>query len=244
MECALAAADVFDDLADGETGALASRFSDGVLLIGAAGLLALASEAALRADEDGIPASTVLALGRLLGAELAWAADGQAHASHTPPASGGVVEAYELSARKSGPLGALAARLGALSATDDEGLLELYGSYGWHLGVLSQLLNDARDAAPGAAPHKRDVRDGRPTVPLIFIGSSPAPADLAGPALAEWEERERRRVIAEGGMTATYALAHAERLRALQALDALARRGRPVRLLRDLLGATVAGSPG
>jgi geranylgeranyl pyrophosphate synthase len=236
MECALAAADVFDDLADAETAVLPPGFGGGVLLIGAAGLLALASHAAPRADEDGVPAGRVLALGRVLGADLAQAADGQARAAQASPASGDVVEAYELAARKSGPLGSLAARLGALSARADRGLLRLYGAYGWHLGVYSQLMNDARDASPGAPPHKRDLRDARPTVPLIFVGSSPAPADLGPDALVEWEESERRRVVAGGGITAAYALAHAERLRALQALDALAGRGRPVRLLADLLG--------
>jgi geranylgeranyl pyrophosphate synthase len=244
MECALAAADVFDDVADGETAAFRPRLSDGVLLIGAAGLLALASHAVLRADEDGIPAITVLALGRLLGTELAQAADGQARALHTPPASADVLGAYQLAAGKSGPLGSLAARLGALSVTADRDLLRLYGAYGWHIAVYSQLMNDARDAAPGAPAPKRDVRDGRRTVPLIFTGSTPAPPDLRDAALAEWEERERERIVAEGGITATYALAYAERLRALQALDALAQLGRPVRLLRELLGPNVTRSLG
>jgi hypothetical protein len=112
-----------------------------------------------------------------------------------------------------------------------------YGSFGWHLAVYSQLLNDARDAAPSGSVHKRDVREGRQTVPLVFTGSSGAPAHLQGRAVLEWEERERQRVVAEGGVLAAVALAHAERLRAGEVLDTLARIGRPVQVLRRLLDA-------
>jgi geranylgeranyl pyrophosphate synthase len=235
IECAIAAADVFDDVADGETDALGRQLGDGVLITGASGLLALAAEAVLRVEEEWAPAGTGLALGRLLSDALGRAADGQARALRAAQARGDVVGAYQVAAGKSGPLGALTAQLGARCATDDAALLELYGAYGWHLAVHSQLMNDARDAAPGAAPHKRDVREGRRTVPLEFVGSPPAPPGLSGDALAEWEERQRQHVVARGGVAAALALAHAERLRALQTLDALAQLGRPVRLLRDLL---------
>jgi geranylgeranyl pyrophosphate synthase len=242
VECALAAADVFDDLADREVVALRERFDDGVLLIGAAGLLALAGDAVLRAEEDGLSTRTALALGRLLGAGLARSADGQAEALHAPAAPADVVAAYRLTAGKSGPLGSLSARVGARCATADPELLGLYDRYGWHLGVYSQLMNDARDAAPGAAAHKRDVRDGRRTVPLTFASSAGAPAELRDRALAEWEARERERIVAAGGIVAAGALAESERLRALEALDALAGRGRLVWLLRALLDASPAGA--
>jgi geranylgeranyl pyrophosphate synthase len=235
IECAIAAADVFDDVADHETDALGHKLGDGVLLTGASGLLALAAEAVLRVEEEWAPAGMGLALGRLLADALGRAADGQARALRAASERGDVVAAYRVSVGKSGPLGALTAQLGARCATDDPGLLELYGAYGWHVAVHSQLMNDARDAAPGAAPHKRDVREGRRTVPLEFVGSPPAPPGLSGDALVEWEERQRQHVVAGGGVAAALALAHAERLRALQALDGLAQLGRPVRFLRDLL---------
>ncbi len=234
MECAMAAADVFDDIADGEATALWARFGPGSVLIGTCGLLALAAGIVLRGIEDGLSERTVLDLGRLLSDELAQAADGQAR-SLAPRAVSDAVDAYEVAAAKSGPLGSLAARLGARTASNDPELLRAYGAFGSHLAVFSQLLNDARDAAPSGSTHKRDVREGRQTVPLVFTGSSGTPPHLRGRALQEWEAHERQRIAAEGGVLAAVALAHAERLRAAEVLDTLARIGRPVQVLRRLL---------
>ena len=188
----MAAADVFDDIADREATALSARFGPGSLLIGTAGLLAVAAGIALRGIEDGLPERTVIDLGRLLSDDLARAADGQARSLGPRGPVTDAVDAYELAAAKSGPLGSLAARLGARTACDDLELLPLYGSFGWHLAVYSQLLNDARDAAPSGSMHKRDVREGRQTVPLVFTASSGASPHLRGRALLEWEERRDR----------------------------------------------------
>ncbi len=234
MECAMAAADVFDDIADGEAAELIGDFGAGAVLVGAAGLLALAAGVVLRGVEDGLPQRTANEFGRMLSQELARAADGQAR-SLAPATGMDVVDAYELSAAKSGPIGSLAARLGARTALDDSELLQAYASFGWHLAVYSQLLNDARDARPGGSTGKRDVRAGSRTVPLVYAGSSGAPSDLYGDRLLEWERRERERIAAEGGVLATYALAEAERLRGLAVVDSLAQMGRPVEGLRQLL---------
>ena len=233
MECAMAAADMFDDVADGESTPLLRQIGPGGMLMGAAGLLALAPGIILRARDDGVPPQTVADLVRLLSDELAHAADGQARGLSSARSTD-AVDAYELAAAKSGPLGSLAAQLGARIASSDPELLQSYATFGWHLAVFSQLLNDARDASPGASTEKRDVRTGSGTVPLVFTGSSGAPADVQGAALHEWEARERERVIAEGGVLAAVALAQAERGRGLAVLDSLATTGRPVDPLRQL----------
>jgi geranylgeranyl pyrophosphate synthase len=234
MECAMAAADAFDDIADGEAAALRQQIGTGGMLMGAAGLLALAPGIALRGVEDGLSEHTVVELGRLLSQELGRAADGQARSLMAATATDEVA-AYELSAAKSGPLGSLAAGLGARTATDDPHVLSAYAAFGWHVAVFSQLLNDARDSAPGGSREKRDVRAGSRTVPLVFAGSSGAPNDLEGGALVNWEERERERIVAEGGVLAAIALAQAERVRGLAVLDSLAAIGRPVDVLRQFL---------
>jgi geranylgeranyl pyrophosphate synthase len=231
----MAAADVFDDIADGEAVALAQKFGSGGVVMGAAGLLAFASGIVLRAIDDGVPERTVVDLGRLLSEDLVHAADGQGR-SLSAPTSTDAVDAYRLAAAKSGPLGSLAARLGARIATDDPDLLHAYATYGWHLAVFSQLLNDARDAAPSGSTQKQDVRAGSRTVPLVFAGSSGAPPGLRDETLLEWEQRERQRVAVEGGVLAAIALAQAERLRGLAVLDSLAAIGRPVEALRQLIG--------
>ena len=236
MECAMAAADVFDDIADGEAEWLAEQFGPGAVVMGAAGLLAMAAGVVLRAVDDGVPERTVLDLGRLFSEYLVQAADGQARSLSA--AQGLIkdpVDAYQLAAAKSGPLGSLGAQMGARIAEGDPDLLRAYATYGWHLAVFSQLLNDARDAAPGGSTDKRDVRAGSKTVPLVYVGSSGAPPELRGESLLDWEQRERQRVAAEGGVLTAVALAQAERLRGVAVLDSLAEIGRPVELLRQLL---------
>jgi geranylgeranyl pyrophosphate synthase len=234
VECVMAAADIFDDIADNELADLTTRFGPGLVLMGAAALLTLGIGAIGRGRDDSLTEVTIVDQMQSLTHELTQAADGQALGLSRRRLTDATT-AYELAALKSGPLGSLAARIGARIATDDAGLLGLYGSYGWHLAVYSQLMNDARDAAPGGSQRKGDVREGRNTVPLVFTGSSGAPSDLTGAALTDWEEQERQRVAAAGGVLTAVALGQADRVHALQVLETLTQLGRPVDLLRQLL---------
>jgi geranylgeranyl pyrophosphate synthase len=234
MECVMAAADVFDDIADGEAADLSARFGPGVVLMGAAGLLTLGIGAVARGREDALPEATIVDQVRALTEELAQAADGQAKSLSRQRLTDATA-AYELAALKSGPLGSLGARLGAMSVTANADLINLYGSYGWHLAVYSQLMNDARDAAPAGSQQKSDVREGRNTVPLVFASSTGAPSDLSGDALGEWEVQERQRVADVGGVLTAVALAQADRVHAIKVLEALIELGHPVELLRALL---------
>jgi geranylgeranyl pyrophosphate synthase len=231
----MAAADVFDDVADADRTAN-SDDHPGVLLTAAAGLLSLAVVAVVRVMEDGAAPRTAVALADMLGTEFARAANGQA--LNLAPDQPGVdaLAAYHQAAAKSGPLGALISRLGARTATDDAMIVDLMGEFGRRLGVRSQLLNDMRDAAPGAAQLKADVRAGARTVPLTFTKSTGAPPGLSELQLTAWEQQERERIAASGGLAAAQALAEAERLRASEALDALEGLGCRVAGLRELLG--------
>lgn len=235
LECAMAAADAFDDLADGEPTEPMARFGRGPVLTAAAGLLALAGSAVLRATEDGVADGVAIALGQVLGRSLADAAAGQARGLRQRAAETAVADAYAVAAEKSGPLGELAARVGAMVAIADAGLLDQYGTFGWHLGVSSQLINDALDVAPGSRRAKRDVRDGIPTIPLVFAGSAGAPTAIEGEAIVAWEAAERERIAAEGGIILAEVLAIAERVRAEEALATLATAGHAVDGLRALL---------
>jgi geranylgeranyl pyrophosphate synthase len=232
-EYMMAAADLFDDVADADPGNLAAG-NPGVALTAAAGLLSLAAVAVVRVTDDGARPTTAVALADLLGTGFAQAANGQA-ANLQPERSVDALTAYLQAAAKSGPLGSLMARLGARTATDDVEIVDLLGQFGRCLAVRSQLLNDARDAAPDAADLKADVRAGARTVPLAFAHSTGAPPSLTDEEAAAWETQERARVAAGGGLIAAQALAEAERLRAIQALDALEHLGRPVDGLRALV---------
>jgi geranylgeranyl pyrophosphate synthase len=143
--------------------------------------------------------------------------------------------AFRQAQAKSGPFGSLMARLGARTATDDAQIVDLLGTFGWHLTVHHQLLNDARDAAPDPARTKADVRAGARTVPLVFSGSRGAPSGLNDAELEVWEVQERTRIAAGGGLSAALALAEAERLEALCALETLVGLGRSVGGLRALI---------
>ncbi len=232
-ECMMAAADLLDDVADDDASSALSE-SRGVILTAAAGLLALAGAAVVRVAADGASPTTAVALARLLGAEFANAANGQAVNLQTDrPVD--AITAYRQSAAKSGPLGSLIARLGARTATDNAEIVDLLGQFGRRLAIRSQLLNDVRDAEPGAVKQKADVRSGAHTVPLAFANSTGAPQDLNETDVAVWEERERGRIAASGGLIAALALAEAERIGALEALDELERRGHPAAGLRALV---------
>jgi len=235
LECAMTAADVFDDLADGESTDAIQHFGSGAVLTTALGLMTLASSAVLRATDDGVPEQVAIRLGRLLGDGIAAAADGQARGLVARLSSTSVVDAYQLSASKSGPLGELATRLGAMVATADSESVNGYARFGWHLGVYCQLINDALDVLPDRPMKKRDVRDGSPTVPIVFTGSSGAPTRVDNDDLVAWELAERRRIADEGGVAVAEVLAIAERIRAEEALDALDRAGHRTDELRKLL---------
>jgi geranylgeranyl pyrophosphate synthase len=223
-ECMMAAADLFDDVADADPGS--ETDNPGVLLTAAAGLLSLAGAAVVRVIEDGATATTAASLANLLGVEFARAANGQAISLH-PTLNMDALTAYRQAAAKSGPLGSLMAHLGARTATDDAEIVDLLGQFGRHLAVRDQLRNDMRDAAPDPARLKADVRSGARTVPLVFAASAGAPPDLDEAELVAWEVVERARIAARGGLTAALALAEAERLRILAVLQELERLGCP-----------------
>jgi geranylgeranyl pyrophosphate synthase len=234
-ELMMAAADVLDDAADADPAGDAWPYGSGVLLTAGAGLLSLASAAVVRVVEDGPSHAAAACLAQLLGEGFANAANGQARSLAPRSTPVDPLSAYHEAAAKSGPLGSLIAQLGARTATDNPEVLGFLGDFGRRLAIRSQLLNDARDASPDADNRKADVRAGAHTVPLAFVASRGAPPNLNDEALRQWEQRERQRIAAGGGIAAARALAEAERLKALQALDALTTLGCHVGGLRQLM---------
>jgi geranylgeranyl pyrophosphate synthase len=69
---------------------------------------------------------------------------------------------------KSGALVAMACRMGAALATDDEEVLELVATFGSHVGVIAQLLNDSAALIPHDAMHHTDILRRKKTLPISF----------------------------------------------------------------------------
>jgi geranylgeranyl pyrophosphate synthase len=205
----------------------------------AAGLLALGHRAALRSVDDGVPPEAAVAIAETLAAEFARAAEGQAQSLMWLRQPVEPLTAYQLTVGKSGPFGAMAAGIGAHIAGVQEDQLRLFQQFGTQLAVYSQLVNDAHDAGPvqdgGGLPEKRDVRDGQATVPLAFAKSRGTPGQLAEHEVRAWEHHERQRIHAAGGIALALGMAEAERLRALEVLEALRPHNFAINVLRSLL---------
>ena len=79
--------------------------------------------------------------------------------------------AMEMTERKSGSCGRLAASFGAAIATQDQGVVRLFGDFGSNLYTHLQLVDDIRDAYPkNGIPE--DIVQQKKTVPLTYIQSS------------------------------------------------------------------------
>jgi len=76
-------------------------------------------------------------------------------------------ESLEVSRLKSASLIKLSAQLGAAIAVDDPDLIDLYGQYGWHVGIVTQLMNDAVGLWP-RGPNKSDLRLRKKTLPVVY----------------------------------------------------------------------------
>lgn len=231
VELAIAAADLSDDLSDGDAPPEMAPYPPGALEAVSLGLLALASGAALRVTEDGAAPGVACDVAAILAHNSACAAEGQAR--NLAPADGDALAAFHEARAKSGPIGGMAARMGARLGTDDPGLLDLYERFGRHVTTVGQLRNDTRDASPDGNLLKADVRAARRTVPLAFAGIVQS-AGSAAPV--GWERAARQQVAERGGLRAAVALATLERRRALETLLEVQRLGRPIAGLRQGIG--------
>lgn len=166
VECALAAADVFDEIEDGDASDLIDRCGAAQALNVAGALLSLAYLilADLKAEEPHRLPQPLLS--GTMSRFMLQAAAGQ----HVDLANEGVNltsdEALDSARSKAGALGAMACRLGALIHLQDEELLTEYEHFGRHLATAGQIANDLRDA--GDTSTKSDLARGKSTLPLLI----------------------------------------------------------------------------
>ena|SRR3990167_8605657 len=89
---------------------------------------------------------------------------------------------FEIIRRKTAKLFEIAAELGATVASDDKKQISALQTYGHHLGLAYQLIDDAMDYKQSAEETGKnvgqDIAAGKPTLPLIFAMRQSKAADL------------------------------------------------------------------
>ncbi len=196
-----AAADLLDDVEDGDPSDDLRRLGPALCTQVAASLLALMAHTLAASGPSGARAEQVLWHG------LLQATGGQYLDLTTSddPAALSPEDCLEIARLKSGSLAAACMTAGAVCGTDDPALHEAVWAFGERLGLYHQLINDARDAR--AAAPKTDGRRGAPTLALAAAGR--AAAGSHAPDI---------------GVSVCYAYAMAERARASLLIAALAPR--------------------
>jgi Geranylgeranyl pyrophosphate synthase len=199
VEVFMAALDVMDEIQDGDPSPLIESAGIGQAVGVAGALLVVAYDMLARLPEVGISATRVPEFVHTL-ARCALAAGGGQHLDLAAEGRSDISldDALQISRMKGGMLAAAACRLGALVATNDEDVLCLYESLGYHLGTIEQLANDLEDAARDSAKTDR-VRQKR-TLPLLYNSrrSEPSSDDHEACFFAQVvieSERERVRQI-------------------------------------------------
>ncbi|MCI0438960.1 MAG: polyprenyl synthetase family protein [Chloroflexi bacterium] len=173
MEMLLAAYDLVDDIEDDEVPIPCDRRSLGLELEALSGLLMLCHAAIDRLMEKGVPAARALRASRILNSLGVDAIRGQRMDMEMESEQRVSVErAVTASQLKSASLVRCAAELGAAVGTDDGDKIRLYGKFGWHFGLMTQLTNDVYAVWP-KGPCKSDLRLHKKTLPVAFALSIP-----------------------------------------------------------------------
>lgn len=240
VEFAMAAGDVVDDVVDHDWEGTAEEAARA--LNASLGLLALAQRC-LEGLAEPLGQGRALLINRIFSRGVLAACDGEdldllLEASTTVSEE----EAHDMTVRKSGSLIAAACQMGAACATDEPRILELVGTFGSHVGALSQLLNDIAGADEGGS----DLQRRKKTLPIAYAlrcAREESLRDIAawygGAAGAEGAgARQLAAVIRDtGALQYAWVVADVHRREALASLAALAQAsGREeVRELRRLV---------
>ena len=232
MEMLLATGDLIDDIQDDEADLPRDRRSLGQLLETVALLLMLCHSAVSRLAERGVPPSRVLRTLGCIDALGVAAMRGQAHDMDLEERQGVAIEdALSASAMKSASLTRCASELGGSLGTDDPAEIDLYGRFGWHLGLTTQLTNDVAAVWPGGR-EKSDLRLRKKTVPIVFALSLPLNSSPHAQVVRSYYEGEGTSPASEekaklalwrcGAVHYTWIIAAREKARAQQIVRTLA----------------------
>lgn len=166
VEFVLAAADVVDDIADGDWD---SRRSPPGCGVNASFALSHLAQRALDRLAVSCPPARLARVRAALNTGVVQACAGEDLDLRFETRSDvGVEQAHTMTVWKSGALVAMACRMGAALATDDEQVLERVATFGSHVGVIAQLLNDSAALVPHEAVHHTDIQRRKKTLPISF----------------------------------------------------------------------------
>jgi len=228
IELFVAAADLLDDIEDGDYEFLVEHgYSIAQAINAVAALLMLGQEAVTHLLDKKVRPRTVISVTQVLVSSGVVACSGQ-HAEFECKAGDISEEEYvRLVEMKSGALTECACRVGALLATDDKRIISSYALFGKKLGVAGQLANDARSSI-SSRPGQSDIARKKMTLPIIY-GLKQADGPEAtflrsiftgpGDVTPEMESEARRILVALGAVHYTLVLAQMERQEALDVLE-------------------------
>ncbi len=142
------------------------------------------------------------------------------------------VDAYlEIVRRKTAKLFEASGRLGAIIAGTDRASEEAFAAYGMHLGTAFQLIDDVLDYGGDERETGKnvgdDLREGKPTLPLIYVMQSggQADADLVRKAIQRGGRQDLPAVLAAvracGALEYTRAQARIAASSARDAIDSI-----------------------
>lgn len=237
IEVFIAAADLLDDLQDGDTEWQVNAQSLQLL----AALLFLPTTALLRLEERQVAPQKTIRVLRVFAQLAAQAGVGQFYDVWDGSGRIPTIEAsLEISGLKAASLMQCACELGALVGSEDHGLVQAFGRFGWHTGLYAQLQNDLRDVSSDSEV-KNDLRQGKKTVPIVFASAGPTEdfrAERIGAFLAQnpaVNEAEARRLLEDmGAIHFTWVLADVQRRLALGVLHEIEAGGHDVAELSSL----------
>lgn len=173
MEMLVAAYDIIDDVEDDEAPLPDGRRSLGYVLEVVASLLMLCHRALEGLSGRRVPLHRVLGTFRTIDRLGIDAIRGQTLDMDLESRSRVSIQtSVATSALKSASLVRCCAELGALVATDTPEVIEGHARFGWHFGLMLQLMNDVAAVWPAGAA-KSDLRLRKKTLPVAFALNIP-----------------------------------------------------------------------
>lgn len=229
VEVFLAAADILDEVQDGDDSPVVSASTESDALNVVIIMLALAQHIIAGLDADGIPPASIPSFSRILSLGALRAAAGQ-HLDLRAEGSSSISleEARDIARMKAGSLAGMACRLGAMAGVDDPAMLDLYEQFGIHLGTMAQLLNDAKDFQ--AAGGKTDALRAKGTLPLLYHRAMDD-----GTERGENSWRDASTHESHGAVEFAWVVAEIERAAALTIAEKLSQMGQDARHLTALV---------